>query len=96
MVSGEALSTGRMTLRSIATPPTNAIASVSTNAGQYGLWLLSDHAMKVVNIAISPCAKLTTSRRPVDEDEREREAGVDGAEREAADDLLEELVHVHQ
>ena len=41
---------------------TNAIASVTKNAGQKDKpWLvMSDHAMKVVNIAISPWAKFTT------------------------------------
>ena len=34
IASTGALSTGRMTVRSIATPPANAIPSVSTNAGQ--------------------------------------------------------------
>ena len=40
---------------------TNAIASVTKNAGQNEKpWLvMSDHAMKVVNIAISPWAKFT-------------------------------------
>ena len=33
-VSCGACSTGRITTRSIATPPANAISSVSTNAGQ--------------------------------------------------------------
>ena len=48
--------------------------------------------MKVANIAISPWAKLTT-RRAVDEHERERERGVDAAGREPAHDLLEEVGH---
>ncbi len=60
IVSTDDPSTGRMTIRSSATPPTNAIASVSTNAGQYDMWCISENAMNVVNIAISPCAKLMT------------------------------------
>src|SRR5436190_18349837 len=60
-ISGR-FSTGRVTTRSIAIPPENAINSVSANAGQYDMpWSISDHAMYVVNVAISPCAKLTTS-----------------------------------
>jgi hypothetical protein len=59
-VSTGAPCTGRMTTSSSSTPPANAIASVSANAGQYDVWWSSDHAMNVVNIAISPCAKLTT------------------------------------
>ena len=35
-------------------------ASVSTNAGQYGIRSISDQATNVVSIAISPCAKLIT------------------------------------
>jgi hypothetical protein len=35
---------------------------VSANAGQYETpWCMSDHATYVVNVAISPCEKLTTS-----------------------------------
>ena len=44
--------------------------------------------MKVVNIAISPWAKLTTSWLGR-EHERERKAGVDAAVREPDHDLLE-------
>ena len=55
-------STGRMTTRSTATPPAKAIASVSANAGQYDIpWCISDQAVYVVNVAISPWAKLITS-----------------------------------
>ena len=59
-VSTGARSTGRMITRCSATPPTKAIRSVVPNASQYVKpWLLiSDHAMNVVNIPISPCAKL--------------------------------------
>jgi hypothetical protein len=54
-------STGRMSTRSTVTPPPNAINSVRTNAGQYGTpWFMIVQAMKVVKVAISPCAKLTT------------------------------------
>ena len=54
-------SSGRMTTRSRATPPANATASVPKNAPQYGTpRSSSDQAMKVENIAISPCAKLMT------------------------------------
>src|SRR5918995_2033030 len=53
-------STGRITMRSTATPPKNAKASVSANAGQYERPLfISDQATNVVNVAISPCEKLT-------------------------------------
>jgi len=55
-------STGRMTTRSTATPPANAIRSVSANAGQYEIpWFISDQARYVMNVAISPWAKLITS-----------------------------------
>ena len=58
-----ARSSGRMTTRCSATPPTNAIPSVVKKAGQYEKpwWVISDQPMYVVNIAISPWAKLITS-----------------------------------
>jgi hypothetical protein len=59
-VSTGARSTGRMMTRSSATAPTNAIAHVRKNAGQYDMWCISENAMNVVNVAISPCAKLMT------------------------------------
>ena len=60
-VSTGALSTGRMTARSISTPPANEIPIVRKNAAQKeSPWWTRDHAMKVENIAISPWAKLTT------------------------------------
>ena len=45
----------------MAAPPKNAISSVRKNATQYGRpwWLISDQAMNVQNMPISPCAKLT-------------------------------------
>ena len=59
-VSTGARSTGRMTTRSIRTPATNAMPSVSGNATQKLIpWVMSVNAMKVANIAISPWAKLT-------------------------------------
>ena len=60
IVSTDAFSTGRISVRSTAIPPANAIAHVSANAGQYDMWFISDHAMKVAKVAISPCAKFTT------------------------------------
>src|SRR5215204_360266 len=60
IVSTDVPSTGRMTTRSTTTPPANAIRQVSANAGQYDMWFISDHAMKVAKVAISPCAKFTT------------------------------------
>ena len=60
-VSTGARSTGLITTRSIPTPPKNEIATVRKKAAQYERpWWTSDQAMKVENIAISPCAKLTT------------------------------------
>ena len=57
---GGAFSNGRMTVRSTTTPPANEIASTSGNAAQNAKpWFISDHAMNVENVAISPCAKLT-------------------------------------
>ena len=92
-VSGGVDCTGRITASSIAAPPTKASTSVSANAGQYGICSIRLQATKVVNIAISPWAKLTTPRGAVDEHEREREARVDPAGGEARDDLLQELLH---
>jgi hypothetical protein len=61
IVSTGAFSIGRMIVRSIATPPAKAIASTSGNAPQNERpWFISDHATKVVKVAISPCAKLRT------------------------------------
>jgi hypothetical protein len=52
-------STGRMIVRSIATPPANAIASTIGNAAQNDSPLfINDQQMNVANVAISPCAKL--------------------------------------
>src|SRR3954463_13536257 len=52
-------SKGRITVRSIAIPPTNAIAMTIGNASQnVSPWFINDHAMNVVNVAISPWAKL--------------------------------------
>jgi hypothetical protein len=57
-----AFSTGRISTRSMTTPPTNAIPRVEMNATQYGRpALISDQQMYVANIASSPCAKFTTS-----------------------------------
>ena len=60
IVSTGASSNGRISVRCSAMPPPNAIRHVSRNAGQYAMWFISDHAMNVVNVAISPCAKFTT------------------------------------
>ena len=49
-----------ITSRSITTPPTNEITSVRKKATQYGTRSSSSQQMNVENIAISPCAKLTT------------------------------------
>ena len=59
-VSGEADITGRISVSSIAAPPINASTSVRTNAGQYGSCSIRLQATNVLNIAISPCAKLMT------------------------------------
>ena len=61
-VSGSPPSNGRMITRSVAAPRKNAITIVAKNAGQNDQpWFaVSVHAMYVVNVAISPCAKLTT------------------------------------
>ena len=57
MVRMGLFSTGRITTRSISTPPTNEITRVPKNAHQYGTPALSSvHARYVLNIAISPCA----------------------------------------
>ena len=56
-----AFSTGRISTRSIVTPPANAIASTIGNAAQKERpWFVSDQATNVVKVAISPCAKLIT------------------------------------
>ena len=56
-----AFSTGRIRVRSITTPPVKAIASTIGNASQnVSPWFMRDQAMKVVKVAISPCAKLMT------------------------------------
>ena len=62
IVRTDALETGAMTTRWIPRPSAKAKASVTTNAGQYDQpWFsISVQAMKVVNIAISPWAKLIT------------------------------------
>ena len=61
-VRTEAFATGAMTTRWMPTPRANAKTSVAANAGQYDQpWFsISVQAMYVVNIAISPCAKLIT------------------------------------
>ena len=52
-------SNGRINVRSIPIPPTNAITSTIGNAAQKPRpWFISDHAMNVVKVAISPWAKL--------------------------------------
>ena len=59
IVTTGAFSTGRMITRSTTTPPAKAITSTRGNASQNEKpWFISDHAMNVVNVAISPCAKL--------------------------------------
>ena len=62
-VSTLARSSGRITVRCSTTPPANAIPSVAANAHQYERpWCAFRlQAMYVVNIAISPWAKLITS-----------------------------------
>ncbi len=62
-VSTLARSSGRITTRWMPKPPTNAMPSVRANAHQYEMSRCSikAHAMYVVNIAISPWAKLITS-----------------------------------
>src|SRR3954453_10498479 len=61
IVSTDARSTGRITVRSRTIPPANDAATVSANAGQYDrpCWVRVQ-ATKVENIASSPWAKLTT------------------------------------
>jgi hypothetical protein len=60
-VSTGAFSIGRMSMRSTATPPANAIASTTGNASQNeSPRFINDQAMNVVKVAISPCAKLMT------------------------------------
>jgi hypothetical protein len=62
--SGSPPSTGRMITRSMIMPPTNDRTSVSASAPASGRPVWSrPQATKVLNIAISPWAKLTT---PVD------------------------------
>ena len=59
LVSTGAFSTGRRMIRWISSPPTNEIATVAKNATQYGQpACISAQAMNVLNIAISPWAKL--------------------------------------
>ena len=61
-VRGDACPNGRIATRSTTTPIRNAITIVTKNAGQNEKpwFVVSDQQMKVVNIAISPWAKLTT------------------------------------
>jgi hypothetical protein len=60
-VRTDACSIGRMSTRSSATPPANAITRTIGNAAQNeSPRFMSDHAMNVVNVAISPWAKLMT------------------------------------
>ena len=59
-VSTSPPSTGRMITRSISMPPTNERTSVASSASPSGSPASSSpQAMKVLNIAISPWAKLT-------------------------------------
>ena len=61
IVSTGARSIGRISVRSTSTPPRNESPSVRKNAPQYGIpHSISCQAMKVENVAISPCAKLIT------------------------------------
>ena len=62
-VSTGALWIGRNSTRSISTPPTNDTSDrPATKAPQYGTpHCISCQAIKVENIAISPCAKLRWS-----------------------------------
>ena len=61
IVSTDAPSTGRITTRSTSTPPERmTITQREANAGQYDMWFISDQAMNVENVAISPCAKFMT------------------------------------
>ena len=56
-----AFSTGLISTRSTATPPTNAIASTIGNATQNDSpRFINDQQTKVVKVAIWPCAKLMT------------------------------------
>ena len=59
LVSTGAFSTGRKIMRCSTSPAVNEIATVARNAAQYDqpLWI-NAQAMKVLNVAISPCAKL--------------------------------------
>ena len=72
-------------------PPTNAIASVSTNAGQYAEpplhQLPGDVGRERRDRALREVDHLG---RAVDQDERDREAGVDAAVRETGDGQLGE------
>ena len=61
-LNSEALRSGLNTTRSIATPAAKEMAMVRKKATQYGMpHCISCQAMKVENIAISPCAKLRLS-----------------------------------
>ena len=58
----EAVASGRNSARSIAMPPMNEMTTESAKATQYGTpHSRSCQAMKVENIAISPCAKFRWS-----------------------------------
>ena len=75
----------------------NERISVAANAGQNDQpWSSSVQHTNADNVAISPCAKLITPRRAVDDHDREREQAVDAAAREPAHDLLQEVRHVSQ
>ena len=60
IVSVGARSTGRMTIRSITTPPANDAVIASTIADQKGRWRSSVSATYADSVASSPWAKLIT------------------------------------
>ena len=86
-----AFSTGRMMTRSISTPPTKAIATVSRNAAQYGTpaWISApgDVGGEHRHLALREVHQV---RRLVDHHQRQRHAGVDAAGGEAGEDLVQQ------
>jgi hypothetical protein len=83
-------STGRMMIRSTATPSTNALATVIAKAPSTARRLQQrprDVGREHRHLALREVHQV---RRLVDHDQRERDAGIDAAGREAGEDLVQE------
>ena len=86
-------STGRMTTRWIATPPTNEISERRDERRPVAPAVIGDQRPRDVRRERRHLAlrEVDDARRAVDDHEREREERVDAARREAGDDLLHEV-----